>query len=270
MDVLRAHDIVVRRHPSRPPVLRGVSFSVAQEQIVAVVGSNGSGKSTLARVITGLITPESGRIDGGEDHKPAPRVGLVLQDPAAQVIMATVADEIAVGVSSGPVAQRVDAVVTEHELDNIWHRDPLGLSGGQQQRVALAAIDACDVDVLVLDEPTAMLDVAARASFSSRIRARARGRAVLWITQEPEEIALCDRVMVLHAGALAWNGSVQEYVSDPDLARTWGLEIPAASRIVHDLKQLGVWPQKLSSRQHPTTVPELLAQLGIGGSGLSV
>ena len=264
--LLRAIDLVVRHHPSLPPVLDRVSMSVAAGELVAVVGANGSGKSTLARTLAGLLVPESGRIEGAGGARPA--VGLVLQDPAAQVVETTVADEVALGPRHAGVGAGQVATITEHAvriggLEQLWGRDPATLSGGQQQRVATAAISACDVAVLVLDEPTALLDERARATFAATIRERAAGRGVVWITQEPDEVAACDRVVVLDAGALVWSGPIRAWLDDPALAATWGLDVPAPARIAHALAAQGV----LAGAEHaPRTIDELVAQL-VGDAG---
>lgn len=262
--LLRAIELVVRHHPSLPPVLDRVSLDLAAGELVAIVGANGSGKSTLARALAGLFEVESGTIAGPAGR--APRVGLVLQDPAAQLVAVTVADELALGPQHAGVAPAQVAAIAEgqahlHQLEATWARDPATLSGGQQQRAATAAITACDVDVLVLDEPTALLDEPARRSFAAHIRELAGTRAVAWITQEPDEVAACDRVVVLDAGALVWSGSVQDWLADPTIAATWGLELPAPARMAHTLRLLGV---DLADGWAPRTQEQLVDALTDG------
>ncbi len=264
--LLRAIDLVVRHHPSLPPVLDRVSIDLHEGEFVAIVGANGSGKSTLARALAGLLPLESGSITAA-DGRP-PRVGLVLQDPAAQLIAITVADELALGPQhAGAAPARVAAIAESqarmHALDMLWARDPSTLSGGQQQRVAVAAIAACDVDVLVLDEPTALLDQPARRAFVTRTREQAGARAVAWITQEPDEVAGCDRVVVLDAGELVWSGPVDAWLADPSIASTWQLELPAPARIAHGLRQLGV---DLPAGWAPRTQQQLVDRLARGAA----
>lgn len=261
--LLRADDLVVRHHRSLPPTLAGVGIEVDAGELVAVVGSNGSGKSTLARALTGLVELESGRITGSGSRPP--RVGLVLQDPAAQLVAATVADEVALGAeAAGRAPAEVAATVERHVLLQalvaVRHRDPAMLSGGQQQRVAVAAIGACDVDVLVLDEPTALLDPQARRAFAASVRELAAGRGVVWITQEADEVARCDRVVVLEAGTVAWTGTAREYVARPEVAGSFGLELPAAARIAHALAAAGAWPDA-GDGSWPLEVRELVERL---------
>ena len=238
-----AEQIVVRHHASLPPVVAGVSFHVDPGEVLAIVGPNGSGKSTLARAIAGLLELESGRI-GFTSARHAPRVGLVLQDPAAQAVAETVADDVAWGPERrGRTPDETGAIVATLlgalDLTELAARHPMRLSGGQQQRLASAALLACDVDVLVLDEPTALLDAPARARFVADVRTLAQGRPIIWITQEADELAACDRVLVLDAGHAVWEGSVAAYAADPDLAATWELELPASARIAHALGLAG-------------------------------
>lgn len=253
-----AEQLVVRHHPSLPPVVAGTSFHVDAGEVLAVIGPNGSGKSTLARAVAGLVELESGRV-AFADAARAPRVGLVLQDPAAQAVADTVADDVAWGperrgVAAHDTASTVASTLARMDLVELAAAHPSRLSGGQQQRLATGALLACDVDVLVLDEPTALLDAAARARFIADVRLLARERPVVWITQEADELASCDRVLVLDAGHAVWSGSVAEYVADPQLAATWQLDLPAPARIAH---QLGI-------AQHgvPLDVAALLAAAG--------
>jgi len=259
--LLRATDLVVRHHPSLPATLDGVSIEVAPGEVVGVVGSNGSGKSTLSRALAGLVALESGSVVGS--HGAAPRVGLVLQDPAAQLIAATVADEVAIGPegaghAAGSVAHAVHAHLGLQGIVGLAARDPGTLSGGQQQRVAIAAIHACEVDVLVLDEPTALLDPPTRRAFAQAVRTAASGRGVVWITQEAEDIAACDRIVVLEAGTVAWSGSAGEYAAQPHVAASFELELPAAARIAHALRASGSWSTRAPV---PLTIDGLVARL---------
>ena len=264
---LQAESIVVRHHPTLAPVLDQVSLTVHPGELVAIVGANGSGKSTLARALVGLVPLESGRVHDGSGARP--RVGLVVQDPASQLVAVTVADEIAAGpeaagVEAGAVAARVTGMLDRHQLTGLAAREPGRLSGGQQQRVAIAAVDACSVDVLVVDEPCALLDQPARERIRARLHAssRADGRGVVWITQEPDDVAWCDRVVVLDAGVLVWSGTVGAWMGDDSPASTWGLELPSAARIYRELRDRGVrW-----NGPAPRTLDALATMLGSGAS----
>lgn len=256
--LLEAHDLRVRRHANLAPVLDGVSLDVARGEVLGVVGANGSGKSTLARALVGLVELDAGSVRGGD------RVGLVLQDPAAQSIAATAADDVAwggeaAGQSPEVVAARVGELLAGFDLLADAASDPARLSGGQQQRLAAAALVACDIDVLVLDEPTAMLDLPARGRFLALVDRLRASRGIVWVTQEADELAVCDRVLVLDAGVAVWTGSTREFVSIPELGATWDVGLPVASRVAHELIDRGVWPP---AAPVPLTEAELLAVLG--------
>ncbi|MCW2949745.1 MAG: energy-coupling factor transporter ATPase [Thermoleophilia bacterium] len=256
--LLDAQQLVVRRHAGDHPVLEGVSIAVARGEIVAVVGANGSGKSTLVRALVGLVDIESGSIAGDA------RIGLVLQDPAAQSIAATVADDVAWGPEAAGhapdvVATRVGELLAAFALTDRAATAPTRLSGGEQQRLAAAALLACDVDVLVLDEPTAMLDLTARAQFVHLLDSLRAQLGIIWVTQNADELAACDRLVVLDAGVAVWSGSMRDFVAVPELGATWDVGLPAASRVAHALVDRGVWPPAAAI---PVTETELLEVLG--------
>jgi energy-coupling factor transporter ATP-binding protein EcfA2 len=257
-----AEHLAARHHAAAPLALEDVSIEAAVGEIVAVVGANGSGKSTLARVLAGLLPVEAGEIGWrGAPLGRSPRVGLVLQDPAAQAIGATVADDIAwgperSGYAPDATAAVVARVLRELDLVALAARHPGELSGGQQQRVAAGALIACDVDVLVLDEPGAMLDAAARARFADAVRVLARDCAVVWITQRGDELARADRVVVLDAGHSVWVGPTRDFLARPELAATWDVELPAQTRIAHAFGLDG---------PPPRDIDELIAILGGDG-----
>src|SRR5690625_4394784 len=132
----------------------------------AIIGENGSGKSTLAKVLAGLIDYTGSakiqdiEVSTGRKHL-AGRVGMIIANAAAQVIMPSVAEDIELSLRHLPKDQRkatLDAVLAEHDLVEFADRPALSLSSGQLQRLALASVLATRPDVLIADEPTTMLD----------------------------------------------------------------------------------------------------------------
>ena len=177
---------------------------------MAVVGANGSGKSTLARLLGGLARPagaaraevcghdlcsDDGRLDVRRD------VGVLFQNPDNQLVGATVEEDLAFGLEnlalpSPEIARRVDEMLARFDLEPLRTREPHLLSGGQRQRTALAGVLAVPRRVLVLDEPTAMLDPAGRDEVLAAVRREAdRGLTVVLVTQEMDEVLLADRVV---------------------------------------------------------------------------
>jgi len=186
------------------------------EQRIGVIGANGSGKSTFARMLNALVIPATGkvRVDGldtaSEARAVRRRVGFCFTDPDAQIVMPTVAEDIAFGLrrrrlAPAEVAARVDAALASYGLDA--HRDHPAhlLSGGQKQLLALASVLVTEPDLVVMDEPTTLLDLAN----TERIRTVVRGLAqqVVLVTHHLDLVDDFDRVIVFHEGRLAFDGS---------------------------------------------------------------
>lgn len=186
------------------------------EQRIGVIGANGSGKSTFARMLNALVIPTTGkvRVDGldtaSEARAVRRRVGFCFTDPDAQIVMPTVAEDIAFGLrrrrlAPAEIAARVDAALASYGLDA--HRDHPAhlLSGGQKQLLALASVLVTEPDLVVMDEPTTLLDLAN----TERIRTVVRGLAqqVVLVTHHLDLVDDFDRVIVFHEGRLAFDGS---------------------------------------------------------------
>jgi biotin transport system ATP-binding protein len=192
------------------------------EQRIGVIGANGSGKSTFARMLNALVIPTTGkvRVDGldtaSEARAVRRRVGFCFTDPDAQIVMPTVAEDIAFGLrrrrlAPAEVAARVDAALASYGLDA--HRDHPAhlLSGGQKQLLALASVLVTEPDLVVMDEPTTLLDLAN----TERIRTVVRGLAqqVVLVTHHLDLVDDFDRVIVFHEGRLAFDGAPEAAVA---------------------------------------------------------
>ena len=203
--------------------LNGVSCSFSPGEVVSLAGLNGSGKSTLSRLLCAMRLADAGSVvvDGvdpakSEHDRLAVRkaVGFVQQDPVDQIVSTLVFDEVAfgprnLGLDEDDVCERVRSSLASVGLDGFEKRDVSGLSGGEQQRLALAGVLAMDPAYLVLDEATSHLDSAARPAFRALVGdlAHRRGLGIVQVTHDPVELLASDRVMVLDAGRLIWQGS---------------------------------------------------------------
>jgi energy-coupling factor transport system ATP-binding protein len=251
--------------------LAGLSFSVSAGELVAVVGANGSGKSTLARLLGGLEKPAAAitAVACGHDlltheGRMAARrdVGVLFQNPENQLVAECVEDDVAFGLENlGWTAEamrpRVDEMLTRFGLDELRRREPHLLSGGQKQRAALAGVLAVPRRVLVLDEPTAMLDPASRAEVLQAARAlRGEGLGIVYVTQEMDEVVGADRVVALEAGSVVYEGAVPGLFRDVELVRRLGLGLPAAGELALELAARGRTLAPL-----PLSVDELLTAL---------
>lgn len=175
-----------------------------------LLGSNGSGKSTLLRVLAGLLQPQAGSF---EIQQP---VGFVFQNPDHQLVMPTVGADVAFGLVEEhlplpTVRARVDDALTAVNLIHLKRRPIYALSGGQKQRVAIAGAIARHCNILLLDEPTALLDPDSQIDLVKQVRAlvKERGLTALWVTHRLVELDYCDRAFLLENGQVKDQGHPQ-------------------------------------------------------------
>lgn len=188
-------------------VLSGITFTIAQAEIVALIGRSGCGKSTLLHILAGLAKAEGGevRVDGGRVEGPSPRRVLMFQQPSLFPWL-TVESNVGLGLRFTNRGQQAPARVAELlrlvELQDFAKRNVQDLSGGQQQRVALARSLAPSPQVLLLDEPFSSLDTFTRSSLQRDVRriARSLGLTVVVVTHDIDEAAaMADRALIMTA-----------------------------------------------------------------------
>lgn len=243
--------------PNSEFALQDVSFALEEGEFLGICGHTGSGKSTLIQHMNGLLSPTMGRVllDGKDlANKETQRlcrgnVGVVFQYPEHQLFAQTVFDDVAfgprnLGLSEDEVLMRVRAALEHVRLDFDELRDlsPFELSGGQQRRVAFAGVLAMRPRILVLDEPAAGLDPAARTSFLSLIGHLHKQRlTVVMVSHSMEDLArLCDQLLVLNQGHVFAQGAPAEVFADAEGLRSIGLDVPAAQRTANALRAKGI------------------------------
>ena len=245
--------------------LDGVSLSIAEGELVALLGPSGSGKTTLLRIIAGLEFPDSGSVlfDGGDLTRAAARdrrVGFVFQHYALFRHM-TVFDNVAFGLTvrsratrpgKAEIAERVHRLLHLVQLDGLAYRYPSQLSGGQRQRVALARALAIEPRMLLLDEPFGALDARVRKELRRWLRRLHDDLKItgVFVTHDQEEaLEVADRVVVMNRGRIEQVGTPSEIYDQPatpfvyqflgnvnaincritgGVARAGGLTLPAA------------------------------------------
>jgi energy-coupling factor transport system ATP-binding protein len=237
------------------PVLRGIDLTVERGEFVALIGSNGSGKSTLAQHLNALLLPTAGQvwIDGlrtsDPQHTDAVRrqVGMVFQNPDDQLVGSTVEQDVAFGPENAglpprEIRRRVDEALAVTGLSAYRAHPPQFLSGGQKQLVAVAGALASRPTVLVLDEPTAMLDPRVRTRLLDAIQRlnKERGLAILLITQSMEEAALAGRLLVMHEGQIVLDGQPAALFERRDELEQIGVGLPPAAELAHHLRSSGL------------------------------
>ncbi|GBF79787.1 energy-coupling factor ABC transporter ATP-binding protein [Aphanothece sacrum] len=191
-------------------VLQSCSLSVPEGEFWMLLGTNGSGKSTLLRLLMGLLTPQSGTIYMN------PPVGFVFQNPDRQLVMPTVGADIAFGLvqenlTPSQVRQRVAEALSAVNLLELERRPIYALSGGQKQRIAIAGAIARHCNVLLLDEPTALLDPDTQLELVAQVQrlVKSRGLTALWVTHRLEELNYCDGAFLLQGGQVVDKGDPQ-------------------------------------------------------------
>ena len=238
--------------------LRGVDLTLDDGEAVGVIGATGAGKSTLLQHLNGLYRPQQGivRILGHDLADPSVdlrdirrRVGLAFQRPEQQLFEQYVGDDIAygprsAGLTGDALRERVRWAMELVGMDLLAHKDRLTwtLSGGEQRKVALAGVLALEPRILILDEPTAGLDPAAREDLLRYLAGlRETGMALVVATHNMSDIAeLTDRVYVLHEGQVALHGETTRILSQARALRELGLDAPPAARISAALRQRGL------------------------------
>ena len=241
--------------------LCGVSLEIEKGSFVAVLGHNGSGKSTLAKHLNAILLPTEGKVlINGIDTADEDRlldirrtVGMVFQNPDNQIVANVVEDDVAfapenLGVAPTEIRERVDKALRQVDMYEFKMHAPHLLSGGQKQRVAIAGVIAMEPEVIVLDEPTAMLDPKGRREVIETVTklCREKGITVVLITHHMSECTGADRVIVMSNGHIAADGSPESVFSQVELMRDEGLAVPATTELIYELNKRG-WSLPLTA-----------------------
>ena len=253
--------------------LDDVTLEVCRGERVCVLGANGSGKSTLASVICGLLAPDEGDVElaghtvctGGVPDLAAYRdarrqLGLVFQNPDDQIVTSVVADDVAfgpenLGVPRAQIAARVARELRRVAMEKYAHADPSRLSGGQRQRVCIAGALAMEPAVLVLDEPSSLLDVRGRAAIMRVMgRLAAAGATLVHVTHFMDEALAADRVVVMQRGRMALEGTPDEVFASKNaqVIEALGLEMPFEARLAAALRQAEATSDAVAAPRAPS------------------
>ena len=235
-------------------VLKNVSAEIKKGEFVAVLGHNGSGKSTFAKHINAILMPKSGKVfvDGIDTSLPdrlfdiRKIAGMVFQNPDNQMVANIVEDDVAfapenLGVPPAEIRRRVDEALKRVGMYEFRNNAPHLLSGGQKQRVAIAGVLAMQPEILVMDEPTAMLDPSGRQEVLRTIAdlRAATGVTVVLITHHMDECIDADRLLVVSDGKLVLDGAPKDVFSRVEQMRSIGLDVPATTETLYELRAAG-------------------------------
>ena len=235
-------------------VFEDMNLTIEDGSFVAILGSNGCGKSTLAKHFNAILLPCGGKVwvcgmDTLDENKLIAirrNVGMVFQNPDNQIVANVVEEDVAfgpenLGIASPEIRHRVDNALAQVGMSKYALHAPHLLSGGQKQRIAIAGVIAMEPKCIVLDEPTAMLDPRGRREVMETISKlnREKGITVVLITHHMDEAAQCARVVVMHKGKVAADGTPEEVFSKVELMHDLGLAAPETVELCWELNKLG-------------------------------
>ena len=273
--VVEVEDLTFRYAEASEPVLKEINFSVEEGEIVILAGPSGCGKSTLLRCMNGLIPHMyPGDYQGsvtieGTEVKEAPmgilaqKVGLLFQNPENQIFMFSVERDIAFGLENlalprQEIRSRVDETMRLLGLQQLAQRAPHELSDGQKQRVALAGVIAMRPKLVILDEPTSLLDPKTASELVSLIQDLNRRFGITFVVVEHRLdllTKLATRMVVMNEGRKVLDGTPSEILSNERVG-AHGILVPSASRLYSELAKEGI---KLA--RVPLAPSELIEQL---------
>ena len=235
--------------------VRGVSLQVYKGEFLCILGHNGSGKSTLAKLLNGLFTPTAGSVTVcGMDTKDEDKqldirksAGMVFQNPDNQLVATIVEEDVAfgpenLGVPQPELRKRVDDALAAVNMSEFARSSPHKLSGGQKQRIAIAGVLAMQPEIMIMDEPTAMLDPMGRREVINTVMRlnREQGITVVLITHFMEESALADRLIIMHEGRINLEGAPRDVLIQIDKLKELSLEAPEAAYMAYRLNKEGI------------------------------
>ena len=235
-------------------VFKDLNLTIENGSFVAILGSNGCGKSTLAKHFNAILLPTGGKVwvygmDTADEEKLIQirrSVGMVFQNPDNQIVANVVEEDVAfgpenLGVASPEIRRRVELALKQVGMYEYREHAPHLLSGGQKQRIAIAGVIAMEPKCIVLDEPTAMLDPKGRREVMETVLRlnREKGITVILITHHMDEAAQAGRVVVLHQGQIAADGTPKEVFTQVDLLHRLGLAAPDTVELCWELDRRG-------------------------------
>ncbi|RKQ32317.1 energy-coupling factor ABC transporter ATP-binding protein [Oceanobacillus halophilus] len=253
-NLIEFKDVSFRYGEDQPWVLKNVSFTIDEDEWVAIIGHNGSGKSTIAKLINGLLFPQEGEIliDGKKVTEDSiwdirKDVGMVFQNPDNQFVGATVQDDVAFGmenrgISRETMVERIESTLNAVGMKDYLLTEPHRLSGGQKQRVAIASVLAISPKVLILDEATAMLDPNGRKEIMQTVSGLQdrQGLSLITITHDLQEVVQADRVLVMNGGQIWDEAEPRKIFAKKEELREIGLDVPFVAILADALLDAGI------------------------------
>ena len=250
MAIIETRDLTFHYEDDGSLALDGVSLSIEEGSFTAVLGHNGSGKSTFAKHLNAILLPSGGKVyvggmDTADEEKLFPireTAGMVFQNPDNQIVATVVEEDVAfacenMGLPPADIRRRVDEALAAVGMTEFARHAPHLLSGGQKQRVAIAGVLAMRPRVIIMDEPTAMLDPSGRAEVMQAVSRlnKETGMTVVLITHHMDEAAQADRVIVMQGGKVALDGTPRQVFSQVERLESLSLTAPQTVLLLREL-----------------------------------
>ena len=237
-------------YPTGIAAINGVSFAVTQGERIALLGPNGSGKSTLILLIAGLLTPTSGNIkifdektNSKQFQKIRHNIGIVFQDPDDQLFTPSVIEDIEYGpknlkLSDKEIKTQSTYILEKIDITHLKNRPPHRLSFGEKKKVSLATALILKPKLLILDEPTANLDLTSRRNLITTLNElNQAGTTIITSTHDAEAIPeLADRIIIINHGLKMAEGTTREILQNKNILEQTGLEPPTTVSLFDELK----------------------------------
>lgn len=241
------------KYSEKHETLKNVSFNIEKGTWISILGHNGSGKSTLAKLLVGLLAADEGEIFVGENNlllnektirQVREQIGIVFQNPDNQFVGVTVKHDIAFGMENRKVPreemlEKIDYYAKLVGMEDYLNKGPHELSGGQKQRVAIAGLLAMDLDIMIFDEATSMLDPEGTIEIVELINMlnKEYNKTIITITHDLEFANLSNRCIVLRDGEIILDGTPEEIFKEEELLKSSSLELPYSLKLQKDLEK---------------------------------
>ena len=245
-------DLTYKYEDAASNALNGISFTIGNSEWVSIIGHNGSGKSTLAKILVGILEKEKGDVNmfGYELNEEnlyeiRKHIGIVHQNPDNQFVSTIVKDDIAFGLENLCVPQEemdpiIDKTLSTLNMSSFKERNVSNLSGGERQKIAIAGILAMNLDYIIFDEATSMLDPIGRRDLINLIKELNReGKTIIMITHDMSEALLSDRCIVLSQGKIIKDDTPINVLNDEACIKEANLEETRSLYIYNRLKEKG-------------------------------
>lgn len=249
-DVYNSDNVVI----SKKRVLDDISLTIDKGEFVCILGKNGCGKSTFAKCLNALVTPSLGTVRvfdlDTKDEKNLisirQKVGMSFQNPDNQIVASIVEEDIAfglenLGIESSEMKKRIDFATNCLGIENLKNSMTSKLSGGQKQKVSIAGILAMKPEIIVLDEPTSMVDKAGRVDILETVRKlnKEENLTIILISHYLEEVRYADRVLLINKGKVTLDDTPDKALLNDKLFLDAGLELPYIPKMATELRNMG-------------------------------